>query len=82
MYKIEDITKYKYFENADVNFVLDSLTGVVSRQYILEFAKYLIKNHIPFAMGMVDLDNCFRYFCIVLDYCSQNHRSKSEPQNN
>lgn len=57
MYKIEELTKYDFFKNADVNFVLDSLTGLVSRQYILAFAKDLIKNNIPFAFAMVDLDN-------------------------
>ena len=57
MYKIDDLKKYKYFENADVNFVLDSLTGVVSRQYILEFAKSLVNNNTPFTMVMIDLDN-------------------------
>lgn len=57
MYKIEDIKKYDYFKNADENFILDSLTGVIARQYILDFAKHLIKNQIPFAMAMIDLDN-------------------------
>jgi diguanylate cyclase (GGDEF)-like protein len=57
MYTIEEIKKHKYFKDADYNFVLDSLTGVISRQYILDYAKYLIKNQIPFAMAMVDLDN-------------------------
>ncbi len=60
MYTIDEIRKYKYFENADYSFVLDSLTGVISRQYILDYAKYLINNHVPFAMAMVDLDN-FKY---------------------
>ena len=57
MYTIEDIKKYDYFKNAYEIFILDSLTGVVARQYILEFAKYLIKNQMPFAMAMIDLDN-------------------------
>ena len=57
MYSINEIKKYPFFQDADVNFVLDSLTGVVSRQYILEFAKWLIRNNMPFAMAMIDLDN-------------------------
>lgn len=57
MYSIEEIKKYDFFDTADMTFILDSLTGVVSRQYILGFAKYLIKTNTPFAMAMVDLDN-------------------------
>ena len=60
MYKIEDLTKYEYFKGADINFVLDSLTGVISRQYILDFARYLIYKKVEFAMCMIDLDN-FKY---------------------
>ena len=60
MYTEEDLKKYKYFKGADLNFVLDSLTGVISRQYILDFARTLIKNKTPFAMCMMDLDN-FKY---------------------
>ena len=42
MYTKEDLQKYKYFDGADLTFVLDSLTGVISRQYILDFARKLI----------------------------------------
>nr|MCR5350199.1 GGDEF domain-containing protein [Acholeplasmatales bacterium] len=55
-----DLKKYKYFDGADLNFVLDSLTGVISRQYILDFARTLVKKNQPFAMCMMDLDN-FKY---------------------
>ena len=60
MYTIEDLKKYKYFDGADINFVLDSLTGVISRQYILDFARFLVEHNTPFAMCMMDLDN-FKY---------------------
>ena len=60
MYTIEDLKKYEYFNGADINFVLDSLTGVISRQYILDFARYLVDHNTPFAMCMMDLDN-FKY---------------------
>jgi diguanylate cyclase (GGDEF)-like protein len=60
MYTKEELEKYKYFDGADLNFVLDSLTGVISRQYILDFARTLVNNNTPFAMCMMDLDN-FKY---------------------
>ena len=60
MYTIEDLKKCDYFDGADLTFVLDSLTGVISRQYILDFARKLVKDNVPFAMCMMDLDN-FKY---------------------
>jgi len=60
MYTLEDLKKYKYFKGADISFVLDSLTGVISRQYILDFARTLVSEKKPFAMCMIDLDN-FKY---------------------
>ena len=60
MYTVDDLKKHKYFDGADINFVLDSLTGVISRQYILDYARYLVEHNTPFAMCMMDLDN-FKY---------------------
>ena len=60
MYTAEELKKYKYFDGADINFVLDSLTGIISRQYILDFARTLVDSNTPFAMCMMDLDN-FKY---------------------
>ena len=60
MYTVEDLNKYNYFKDADLNYVLDSLTGVISRQYILDFARMLVDSNTPFAMCMMDLDN-FKY---------------------
>ena len=60
MYSIEDLKRYDYFDGAEINFVLDSLTGVISRQYILDFARYLVLKKVEFAMCMIDLDN-FKY---------------------
>ncbi|MCR5349360.1 MAG: GGDEF domain-containing protein [Acholeplasmatales bacterium] len=57
MYSKEDLVHYKYFDNTDTSIVLDSLTGVVARQYILDYARTLIKHNYPFAMCMLDLDN-------------------------
>ena len=60
MYTEDDLKKYKYFDGAELNFVLDSLTGVISRQYILDMARHLVNEKVPFAMCMMDLDN-FKY---------------------
>ena len=61
MYTKEQLTEYAYFEETlgrrDVSFVLDPLTGLVSRQYILGFARALIGAGTPFTFGMLDLDN-------------------------
>ncbi len=57
MYKLEDLTKYEYFKDVDIAYALDSLTGVVSRGYILGFAKHLVDNNVPFMMGIMDIDN-------------------------
>lgn len=60
MYSLEQLEKYDYFKNIlktnKLDYVLDSLTGVISRRYILEFVKELIKSDIHFTMAIVDLD--------------------------
>lgn len=64
MYTKEQLLKYPYFEEVfkskDISVVLDSLTGLVSRRYMLEFIQYLVDNHIPFSLALLDLDN-FKY---------------------
>ncbi len=57
IYTIADLKHIDFFKSIDISHLLDSLTGVVSRQYILDFANYLIQNKTPFAMCMIDLDN-------------------------
>ena len=61
MYTKEQLLKYPYFEEVlktrDISSVVDSLTGLVSRPYMLEFIKNLVDNHVPFTMAMLDLDN-------------------------
>ena len=41
----------------DIDNVLDSLTQVVARKYIMEYIDYLIDNNTPFAMVILDIDN-------------------------
>ena len=57
MYKQEDLAKYDYFKNIDLEYVNDSLTEVISRPYILGFAKHLIEKKTPFSMTIIDIDN-------------------------
>ncbi|MBE5933535.1 MAG: GGDEF domain-containing protein [Lachnospiraceae bacterium] len=64
MYKKEELIKYPYFEkilqDRDISSVVDSLTGLISRSYIIGFIRHLIDNKVPFTLAMVDLDN-FKY---------------------
>lgn len=46
-----------YFKNINIDYVLDSLTKVISRQYIVEIAQNLIRDNIPFTLMIIDLDN-------------------------
>ncbi len=61
MYEKEQLVKYPYFrsllEGTEVNAILDPLTGLLARPYILGFARSLIKAGTPFTFGMLDLDN-------------------------
>ncbi|MCR4927933.1 MAG: GGDEF domain-containing protein [Lachnospiraceae bacterium] len=60
-YTKEELSKYPYFaellEKTEVDALLDPLTGIVSRRYIIGFAKRLIRDGIPFTFAMLDLDN-------------------------
>ena len=57
MYTKEQLKQYEYFNGLDMEYVLDALTGCISRGYIIGLAKYLIEKKIPFAFAIVDLDN-------------------------
>ena len=61
MYTKESLEKYPYFENLFNNYelelLLDPLTQVIQRTYILGFIKDCIENQIPFTMAILDLDN-------------------------
>lgn len=37
--------------------IIDPLTNTISRKYILSYVQYLIRNRIPFTLGMIDVDN-------------------------
>lgn len=57
MYTKEQLEKYEYFNGLDMEYVLDALTGCISRGYIIGLAKYLIASKKPFAFAIIDLDN-------------------------
>ncbi len=61
MYTKERLLKYPYFEelfkSGDVSNVVDSLTGLISRRYMLEFIQNLVENEVPFTLALLDLDN-------------------------
>lgn len=64
MYSKEELIQYPYFDrilqDRDISTVVDSLTGLISRSYIIGFIRDLIDKKIPFTLAMVDLDN-FKY---------------------
>ncbi|MBR6071213.1 MAG: GGDEF domain-containing protein [Acholeplasmatales bacterium] len=57
MYKLEDLKKYEYFNDINIDYALDPLTGVLSRTNILGFARHLVENNVEFMMGILDIDN-------------------------
>jgi diguanylate cyclase (GGDEF)-like protein len=61
MYTEGQLVKYPYFEEIlktrDISNVVDSLTGLISRPYMLGFIQNLVENNIPFTLALLDLDN-------------------------
>lgn len=61
MYTREQLAKYPYFEeifrSGDAGNVVDSLTGLLSRRYMVEFIQHLVANNVPFTLALLDLDN-------------------------
>ena len=61
MYSAEQLSKYSFFKETlkdnKLEWILDPLTGVISRSFFLNFVKSLINDKTPFTFGIVDLDN-------------------------
>ena len=61
MYTKEILEQYPYFaeaiEEEGMQGVLDPLTGLVSRGYMLWFVQWLVDHQVPFSFAMMDLDN-------------------------
>ncbi len=64
MYTREELSIYPFFkqnlEGRRISDVLDGLTGLVSRPFMIGFVKDLIDSGTPFSFGILDLDN-FKY---------------------
>ncbi|MCR5739538.1 MAG: GGDEF domain-containing protein [Lachnospiraceae bacterium] len=60
-YMLEQLERFSYFQDLlkkkELEEILDPLTGVVSRAYIIEFAKKLIEEKVSFTFVILDLDN-------------------------
>lgn len=60
-YNSEILSKYPYFaeemKSHEISEILDSLTGLISRPFIIGFVKWMIEHNQPFTYGMLDLDN-------------------------
>ena len=61
MYQKEQLIKYRYFEQLlkekELSYILDPLTGLIARTYMIGFTKSLIEEGISFSYGIIDLDN-------------------------
>ena len=61
LYTIEDLRKYKFFDKIidEINLaeILDPLTGLLSRAYVIRFVQSLIAENTPFTFTIIDLDN-------------------------
>ena len=61
MYTKEQLSKYPYFaevfNSGDASNVVDSLTGLVSRKYMIGFIQHLVEHKVPFTLALMDLDN-------------------------
>lgn len=61
MYQAEELAVYPFFRKTlsetPLSSVLDSLTGVVSRNYMISFLHELVDSKTVFTLGIIDLDN-------------------------
>ncbi len=54
---MKDILDFDSLKDEDKEYFFDSLTKVISRQFIIKIAQKLIDNKTPFTMMILDLDN-------------------------
>ena len=61
MYTELDLMKYEYFYNVlekdRIEYVLEPLTKVINKGHLMPFIDSLIKDNVPFTLGVIDLDN-------------------------
>lgn len=52
-----DVKNFAYFRGRDLTYSFDPLTGVLTREEVSEYVKYLLKQQQPFSFGIADIDN-------------------------
>ncbi len=61
LYTIEDLRKYRFFDKIideiSLAEILDPLTDLLSRAYVIRFVQSLIAENTPFTFTIIDLDN-------------------------
>lgn len=57
MYTANSFYNVDIFKDKGLDIILDDLTKVVSRPYIISYVKDLIDKKLPFSMAMLDVDN-------------------------
>ena len=61
MYTIDSLRKHDFWDrlldNTPLDELLDPLCGVIKRNYMTDFAHFLIAKKIPFSLTLLDLDN-------------------------
>jgi len=57
MYSKEDLRRYAFFDDKNIEYIIDPLTGVLTRACFQEFVESLIKDNTVFSLCMLDMDN-------------------------
>ena len=52
-----DVKNFTFFKQRDLTYSTDSLTGVLSRDEVAEYVRFLLSNEVPFSFAIVDVDN-------------------------
>ena len=54
---LRNVRQFGYFRGRDLTYSFDELTGVLKREEIAAYVRYLLAEGVPFSFAMVDLDN-------------------------
>lgn len=57
MKKELDLKRLEYFADKDLSYSYDSLTGILNRDTMVSYAKWLIEKNKPFSLFIIDIDN-------------------------
>ncbi len=76
VYTVDSLRKIPFFDklldDTHIDDILDPLTGVISRGYFMNFARYLISSGKSFTFVIADLDN-FKYINDTYGHSSGDH---------